>query len=90
MSYHLDFSVQAESDIAFNKQSGNKPVLKKLFILLNELSEHPFGGTGKPEALKYHLADCWSRRINNEHRLVYQVFENRVLIHSAKGHKKKE
>ena len=86
MSYHLDFSAQAESDIAFHKQSGNKAVLKKLFILLTELSENPFSGTGKPELLKYQLTDFWSRRINHEHRLVYQVFDNRVLIQSAKGH----
>jgi toxin YoeB len=49
MSYYLDFSKQAENDINFHKKSGNKAILKKLFLLLNELSEHPFEGTGKPE-----------------------------------------
>ncbi|AWG20788.1 hypothetical protein FFWV33_04150 [Flavobacterium faecale] len=61
MSYHLDFSNQAKSDIEFHKKSGNKAVLKKLLILLNDLIEHPFEGTGKPEALKHNLTGCWSR-----------------------------
>jgi len=78
--------MQANSDIDFHKKSGNKVVLKKLFILLNELIEHPFDGTGKPEPLKHNLAGCWSRRINREHRLVYEVLENTVHIHSAQGH----
>jgi toxin YoeB len=86
MSYHLDFSKQAEKDIEFHKQSGNKQVLQKILLLLNELSEHPFTCTGKPETLKYSLIGYWSRRINHEHRLVYQVIENRVIILSARGH----
>ena len=84
--YHLDFSKQANDDIDFYKKSGNKIILKKLLLLLQELTEHPFTGTGKPEALKHDLAGKWSRRINQEHRLVYQVLENSVLINSAKGH----
>jgi toxin YoeB len=86
MSYHLDFSDQAKNDIDFHKKSGNKAILKKIFILLNELIEHPFEGIGKPEALKYNLTGCWSRRINQEHRLVYEVLEDTILLHSAKGH----
>ncbi len=86
MSYHLDFSNQAERDIDFHKKSGNKSILKKILVLLNELSQHPFEGSGKPEALKHSLTGYWSRRINQEHRLVYEVLEDTVLIHSAKGH----
>ena len=86
MSYHLDFSNQAKNDIEFYKKSGSKVILKKILALLNELTEHPFEGTGKPEALKYNLTGDWSRRINQEHRLVYEVIENTVCIHSAKGH----
>jgi toxin YoeB len=86
VSYHLDFSIQANNDIDFHKKAGNKAVLKKLFILFNELIEHPFDGTGKPEPLKHNLKGCWSRRINREHRLVYEVFENTVHVHSAQGH----
>jgi toxin YoeB len=86
MAYHLDFSKQAQKDIDFHKKSGDKTVLKKLLILLDELTEHPFTGTGKPEQLKYNLASLWSRRINLEHRLVYEVNADSILVHSAKGH----
>lgn len=86
MSYHLDFSKEAVKDIEFHKRSGNKAILKKLLVLFNELSTHPFEGTGKPEQLKYNLTGCWSRRINQEHRLIYEVSEGRILIHSAVGH----
>ncbi len=86
MSYHLNFSQQAQNDIAFYKKTGNKVVLKKLLLLLSEISEHPFTGTGKPEALKYNLTGLWSRRINLEHRLIYEVLDDQILVHSAKGH----
>jgi len=86
VSYQLDFSDQAKSDIDFHKKTGNKIVLKKIFVLLNELTEHPFEGTGKPEALKHNLTGYWSRRINLEHRLVYEVLEDTILLHSAKCH----
>ena len=86
MSFHLDFSDQAKSEIDDHKKAGNKAVLKKLLNLLNELSEHPFEGTGNPEALKHNLSGFWSRRINNEHRLVYEVSSDIGYIISVKGH----
>ena len=86
MSYHLDFSDQANSDISYDKKIGNKDILRKILNLLNELSEHPFEGTGKPEALKHNLSGFWSRRINNEHQLVYEVYVGIVYIVSVKGH----
>jgi toxin YoeB len=86
MSFHLDFSEQSKKDIAYHKKSGNKAVLKKLLSLLQELSETPYEGTGKPEALKYNLSGIWSRRINKEHRLLYQVSVDIVFILSAKDH----
>lgn len=86
MSYILDFTDKAKGDIEFFKKSGNKAVLKKIFTLLNEIIESPFVGTGKPEPLKYNLTGYWSRRINREHRLVYEVTEEIIIILSAKGH----
>lgn len=87
MSYRLDFTKQAQNDIDFHKKSGNKAILKKLYLLLNEIADHPFTGTGKPEALKHELAGFWSRRINQEHRLVYEVIgDTIVIIVAAKGH----
>jgi toxin YoeB len=61
-------------------------VLKKLSVLLEELTEHPFEGAGKPELLKYDFAGYWSRRVNREHRIVYEVTEDIVFVLSAKGH----
>ncbi len=86
MGFALLFSKQALKDVEFHKKSSNKIILKKLQILLNELAEHPKTGTGKPEQLKYELSGLWSRRINNEHRLIYEITKNGVLIHSLKGH----
>ena len=86
MAYHLDFTNQAKEDLASHKNAGNKTVLNKILILLQELSEHPFSGTGKPEPLKYNLSGLWSRRINKEHRLIYEVENQTVIIHSAFGH----
>ena len=86
MSFPLDFTDQATEDIAYHKKSGNKAVLKKMLVLLEEISEHPFTGTGKPEALKHELAGKWSRRINQEHRLIYEVKDNEIIVISLKGH----
>ena len=86
MEYHLDFTDKANDDIATYKKAGNRVVLNKLLTLLSELTEHPFSGTGKPEPLKHNLSGMWSRRINKEHRLIYEVEENTVFILSAKGH----
>lgn len=86
MSYHLDFTDKAKDDIAFHEKSGNKAIQKKMLVLLKELAEHPFTGTGKPEQLKHNLSGIWSRRINQEHRLIYEVSEDVVFILSAKGH----
>lgn len=86
MSYTLDFTDDAKSDLKFHKKSGNKAILKKIVTFLEEILEHPYSGTGKPEPLKHDLSGKWSRRINQEHRLVYEVQESIVTIHSAKGH----
>lgn len=86
MSYHLDFTDAARKDIELHKKSGNKAILNKLITILEELEEHPFIGTGKPEPLKHNLSGCWSRRINREHRLIYEVNQDTIFILSAKGH----
>ena len=62
--------------------------LKKIRQLLEIIPEMPYSGIGKPEPLKHHLSGLWSRRINKEHRLVYEIIEtdNVILIHALKGH----
>ena len=79
MAYYLDFTDKANEDIAEHRKVGNKAILKKLLIFFQELEEHPFTGTGKPEQLKHDLSGCWSRRINREHRLIYEVIKDTVM-----------
>ncbi len=86
MSYRLDFTKQALEDIDFHKRSGNKAILKKMLTLLEEIAKNPQVGTGRPEPLKYELTGYWSRRINIEHRLIYSVDGDNVIVLSAKGH----
>ncbi len=85
----IKYTKQAESDLLFWSKSGNKAVQKKITSIINSILETPFEGIGKPEPLKYELAGKWSRRINKEHRLVYEVIEDDIIITtilSAKGH----
>jgi toxin YoeB len=67
-------------------QKQDKKMLKRINQLLKDISRSPFEGIGKPEPLKENLAGFWSRRIDEEHRLVYSVEENTVLIFSCRGH----
>jgi toxin YoeB len=76
----------ADNDLNFWKKTGNKPILKKIAQLIVAIKDSPFDGIGKPEPLKHSLAGCWSRRINHEHRIVYELIGNKILIHSLKGH----
>jgi toxin YoeB len=69
-----------------NGESGNASILKKIRKLIEAITQSPFEGIGKPEALKYNLTGCWSRRINKEHRIVYEVFDDKIIVHSLKGH----
>ena len=66
--------------------SENKSMLKKINDLIKDIQRSPCEGKGKPEPLKYDLAGLWSRRIDREHRLVYQVRGMEILIHSCKYH----
>jgi toxin YoeB len=67
-------------------QTYDKKLLKKLNDLLKETLRTPFEGTGKPEPLKANLSGYWSKRINDEHRLVYKVPGDYLIIASCKGH----
>jgi toxin YoeB len=67
-------------------QSEDKKILKKINDLIKDIQRTPYEGSGKPEPLKYDLAGFWSRRIDREHRLVYQVIGKEVLIYSCRYH----
>jgi len=61
-------------------------MLRKINELIKDIQRNPHSGIGKPEPLKYDLAGLWSRRIDREHRLVYAVSNNELLIYSCKYH----
>ena len=67
-------------------QREDKKLLKRINLLITSIQRTPFEGIGNPEPLKYDLSGYWSRRIDREHRLVYQVAENAILIYSCKYH----
>lgn len=60
-------------------KSGNKTIIRKIERFIEELSDHPYIGTGKPERLKGDV-DIWSRRIDKKNRLLYKVEEEKVLV----------
>jgi toxin YoeB len=79
--------------ITFSKNSGedylswqkeDKKILKRINQLIKDIQRTPYHGIGNPEPLKYDLAGFWSRRIDREHRLVYQVFDQEILKYSCK------
>ena len=82
----IEFTKQAQKDLAFWKKSGNKIVQKKIQELLEDILQNPFEGIGKPEPLKHSLSGSWSRRINAEHRIVYELIDEIIYIESLKGH----
>jgi toxin YoeB len=82
----ITYSADAKEDLLFWRKSGNKAIQKKITSILNSILETPFEGIGKPEPLKYDLSGKWSRRINQEHRLIYDVTEIRIKIYSLRGH----
>ena len=86
--YTLEISSKARKELQEHYRSGNKSVIRKIEQIFLELSNNPYEGTGNPEALKYQLTGYWSRRINKKYRIIYQVYEKRVivLIVSAIGH----
>jgi toxin YoeB len=64
----------------------DKKTFKKIQRLIKESTRNPFDGIGKPEPLKHNLKGYWSKRINEEHRLVYKVEKNQIIIISCKFH----
>ena len=67
-------------------QKTDKKVLRRINALIREIQRTPFEGTGKPEPLRHALSGYWSRRITDEHRLVYKVTEDAVLIAQLRYH----
>jgi len=81
----LTFSNKAWEDYLY-WQKNDKTILKRINALIKDIQRNPFSGIGKPEPLKHGLSGYWSRRINDEHRLVYKVADNQILIAQLRFH----
>lgn len=79
------FSEQAWEDYLY-WQDHDKRIARRINALIKEICRDPFRGTGKPEPLKHALSGYWSRRINDEHRLVYKVEGDSVSIAQLRYH----
>jgi len=79
------FHPEFRQDLRYWIETDRKTALRT-FELIEAVLRDPFDGIGKPEPLKYLLAGCWSRRITQEHRLVYKVGERRVDFLQARYH----
>jgi toxin YoeB len=82
---HVEFEDEAYSQF-LDWQKNDKKIFSKIVNLVDECRKTPFKGTGKPEPLKHKLKGYWSRRITNEHRLVYKVTKNSIIIISCRFH----
>lgn len=83
--------IKAWSDDAWNDylywhNQGNKNNIKKINKLIKDIDRSPFSGLGKPEPLKHDLSGKWSRRITDEHRLIYKVENETIYFYSVKDH----
>ncbi|MBN3459692.1 Txe/YoeB family addiction module toxin [Mycobacterium sp. DSM 3803] len=82
---NIVFSPQAWDDYQ-HWQTADRTILKRINRLINETCRNPYAGIGKPEPLKYGLTGAWSRRITDEHRLVYRVIDTNLEIIQARYH----
>jgi len=81
----LIFSEHAWNDY-LHWQKSDKKILKRINTVIKDIQHSPFEGIGKPEPLKHALSGYWSRRINDEHRLVYKVTGDSILIAQLRYH----
>lgn len=81
----LEFDASGFEDLAWWVQKDRKKALR-LLRLIQDTARDPFSGIGKPEPLKHELAGCWSRRIDDEHRLVDSVTDDKIRILACRYH----
>jgi toxin YoeB len=80
------FTPDALEDIDYWKQKHNDKIIARINELVSAIQTDPFHGIGKPEPLKYNFSGMWSRRINREHRIIYEIVGGNILIHALKEH----
>ena len=81
----LTFSSTAWENYLY-RQKTDKATLKRINTLIKAIRREPFSGIGKPESLRHNLTGYWSRRINDEHRIVYKVAGNHLYIAQLRYH----
>jgi toxin YoeB len=81
----ISFHQEAFKDFAEWANTDRK-IQRKISSLIMDILRDPFAGLGKPEPLKHQFQGCWSRRINEEHRLVYKATDEAIIILSCKFH----
>jgi toxin YoeB len=79
------FRERAWADYLFRQQN-DKKTLKRVNALVKDIQRSPFEGIGKPEPLKHQLSGMWSRRINDEHRLVYVIVDDEIVVVQCRYH----
>ena len=82
---NLEFDPAGFEDLAWWVDKDRKTALR-IIKLIKEVQRDPFHRIGKPEPLGHQFAGCWSRRIDDEHRLVYEVFEDKIRILACRYH----
>ena len=78
--YFVELSDEAEDHFEAHIKAGNKKLLRRIYKLLKELSEHPETGIGKPHRLKYEMDGIWSRSIDDMHRVLYVIEQEKVIV----------
>ena len=81
----LSWTAQAWEDYLHWQQMDPK-TLKRINVLIRDIQRQPFLGLGDPEPLKHHWSGCWSRRIDREHRLVYTVNQEAIILIQCRYH----
>jgi toxin YoeB len=81
----LEFDPNAFEDLAWWIQQDRKKALR-IVDLIKDVQREPFTGIGKPEPLRHDMKGCWSRRIDGEHRIVYQVLADKIRILACRYH----
>ena len=82
---NISYDDRAWEEILWFGKNDQK-LLAKIMELINSISSNPFSGIGKPEPLKGNLKGYWSRRITDEHRLIYKAENDKVVVLRVKGH----
>lgn len=82
---NLEFDTNGFEDLSWWIKRDRKKAIK-IVELIKDIQKNPFEGIGKPKPLKHELSGCWSRRIDQEHRLVYEVLDDKIRILSCRYH----